>query len=125
MYQGGYTGKILRFKPTGQTANEEELPPKIAQGFIGGAEFENKDLFDEFKADSGPLATDHPLNFSPGPFSCTTIPYVSQIAVGVELPLTHTVVLALQGGYFPVELEYAENDARGIKAQGKHSKPGR
>jgi aldehyde:ferredoxin oxidoreductase len=125
MYQGGYSGKILQINPTGQTVNKAELPLEIFQNFIGDAEFEIKDIFDEYKAGSGPSATDHPLNFSPGPFFYTTIPYAGRMAFSAELPLTDTMVLAFQGGYFPVEFKYAVDSVRGVKGQGKHCKPRR
>lgn len=125
MYQGGYSGKILQINPTGQTVNKAELPLEIFQNFIGDAEFEIKDIFDEYKAGSGPSATDHPLNFSPGPFFHTTIPYAGRMAFSAELPLTDTMVLAFQGGYFPVEFKYAVDNVRGVKGQGKHCKPRR
>jgi aldehyde:ferredoxin oxidoreductase len=125
MYQGGYSGKILQINPTGQTVNNAELPLEIFQNFIGDAEFEIKDIFDEYKAGSGPSATDYPLNFSPGPFFYTTIPYAGRMAFSAELPLTDTMVLAFQGGYFPVEFKYAVDSVRGVKGQGKHCKPRR
>ena len=125
MYQGGYSGKILQINPTGQTVNKAELPFEIFQNFIGDAEFEIKDIFDEYKAGSGPSATDHPLNFSPGLFFHTTIPYAGQMAFSAELPLADTMVLAFQGGYFPVEFVYAVDNVRGVKCQGKHCKPRR
>jgi aldehyde:ferredoxin oxidoreductase len=125
MYQGGYSGKILQINPTGQTVNKTELPPEISQNFIGDAGFEIKNIFDEFKAGAYPPVTDHPLNFSPGPFIGTTIPYAGQIAVVAELPLTDTLVLAFEGGYFPLELNDAIDDVSGVKGQGKHCQPRR
>jgi aldehyde:ferredoxin oxidoreductase len=34
MYQGGYTGKILRINLTNQTATEEDLSLEVAKDFI-------------------------------------------------------------------------------------------
>jgi aldehyde:ferredoxin oxidoreductase len=125
MYQGGYSGKTLQINPTGQTVNKAELLLEIFQNFIGDAEFEIKDIFDEYKAGSGPSATDHPLNFFPGPFFHTAIPYAGRMAFSAELPLTDTMVLAFQGGYFPVEFKYAVDSVRGVKGQREHCKPRR
>jgi aldehyde:ferredoxin oxidoreductase len=125
MYQGGYSGKILQINPTGQTVNNAELPLEIFQNFIGDAEFEIKDIFDEYKAGSGSSATDHPLNFSPGPFFHTTIPYTGRMAFSAELPLTDTMVLSFQGEYFPVEFTYVVDSVSGVKGHGKHFKPRR
>jgi aldehyde:ferredoxin oxidoreductase len=125
MYHGGYSGKILQINPTGQTVNKAELPLEIFQDFIADAEFEIQDIFDEFKAGSSPLSSDHPLNFSPDPFFYTTIPHVSRTPVGAELPLTDSMDLALQSGYFAVESRYAVDEVRGVKGQREHCKPRR
>jgi aldehyde:ferredoxin oxidoreductase len=125
VYQGGYSGNILQVNPTGQTVDKAELPLEIFQNFIGETEFEIKDIFDEFKADSYLSATDHPLDFSPDPFFRTTIPHADQMVVGAELPLTDTMGLAFEGGYFPFELEYAVDNVGGVKGQGKHCQPRR
>lgn len=125
MYQGGYSGNILQVNPTGQTVNKAELPLEIFQNFVGETEFKIKDIFDEFKADPYPSATGQPLNFLPDPFFRTTIPHAGRMIVGAELPLTDTMVLAFQGGYFLLELNYAIDDVRGVKGQGKHCQPRR
>jgi len=125
MYQSGYSGKTLQINPTGQTVNKAELPLEIFQNFIGDAEFEIKDIFNEYKAGSGSSATDHPLNFSPGPFFHTTIPYTGRMAFSAELPLTDTMVLSFQGEYFPVEFTYVVDSVSGVKSQVKHFKPRR
>jgi aldehyde:ferredoxin oxidoreductase len=125
MYQGGYSGKTLQINPIGKTVNKAELPLEIFQNFIGDAEFATKDIFDEYKAGSGPSATDHPLNFSPGPFFYTTIPYAGRMAFSAEFPLTDTMFIAFKGGYFPVEFKYAVDSVSGVKSQGKLCKPRR
>jgi aldehyde:ferredoxin oxidoreductase len=35
MYQGGYTGQILRVNLTDKTFKKEKLPSKVAKDFIG------------------------------------------------------------------------------------------
>jgi len=121
MYQGGYTGKILRINLTDQAAKEEELPLETAQDFIGGAGFGIKYLFDEVKAGTDPLGSDNKLIFASGPFSGTTIPCASRMAVTAKSPLTNAVGVALTGGYFPVELKFAGYDA--LIVEGKAEKP--
>jgi len=121
MYKGGYTGKILRVNLTDQTAKEEELSLKIVKDFIGGAGFGIKYLFDEVKRGTDPLGPDNKLIFASGPFSGTTIPCASRMAVTAKSPLTNAVGVALTGGYFPVELKYAGYDAMII--EGKAEKP--
>ncbi len=121
MYQGGYTGKILRINLTDQAAKEEELPLETAQDFIGGAGFGIKYLFDEVKAGTDPLGSDNKLIFASGPFSGTTIPCASRMAVTAKSPLTNAVGVALTGGHFPVELKFAGYDA--LIIEGKAEKP--
>jgi aldehyde:ferredoxin oxidoreductase len=121
MYKGGYTGKILRINLTDQKANEEELPLEVAKDYIGGAGFGIKYLYDEVPAGTNPLGPDNKLIFTSGPFSGTTIPCASRMAVTAKSPLTGAVGMALTGGHFPVELKYAGYDA--LIIEGKAEKP--
>jgi aldehyde:ferredoxin oxidoreductase len=121
MYSGGYIGKILRVNLTDQFAKEEALPLEVAEHYIGGAGFGIKYLFDEVKAGTDPLSPENKLIFSPGPFTGTTIPCASRMAVTSKSPLTGAVGVALTGGYFPVELKCAGYDA--IIIEGKAEKP--
>jgi aldehyde:ferredoxin oxidoreductase len=121
MYKGGYTGKILRINLTDQKANEEELLLEVAKDYIGGAGFGIKYLYDEVPAGTNPLGPDNKLIFTSGPFSGTTIPCASRMAVTAKSPLTGAVGMALTGGHFPVELKYAGYDA--LIIEGKAEKP--
>ena len=121
MYKGGYTGKILRINLTDQTSKEEKLPLEIAKSFIGGAGFGIKYLFDEVPAGADPLGPENKLIFASGPFSGTTIPCASRMAVTAKSPLTGAVGMSLTGGYFPVELKFAGYDA--LIVEGKAEKP--
>jgi len=121
MYQGGYVGKVLRIDLTKQDFRVEELPLSMAIDFIGGAGFGIKYLFDEVKAGTDPLGPDNKLIFASGPFSGTTIPCASRMAVVTKSPLTNGVANSLTGGYFPVELKFAGYDA--LIIEGKAEKP--
>jgi aldehyde:ferredoxin oxidoreductase len=121
MYKGGYTGKVLRINLTDQTAKEEALALEMAKDFIGGAGFGIKYLFDEVPPGTDPLGPDNKLIFAPGPFSGTSIPCASRMAVTAKSPLTGAVGMAQTGGYFPVELKYAGYDA--LIVEGKAEKP--
>jgi len=110
MYRGGYTGKILRINLTEQTAKKEKLPLKVAKDFIGGAGFGIKYLYDEVKAGTDPLGPENKLFFAPGPFSGTSVPCASRIAVTGKSPLTNAVGMCLSGGFFPSELKLAGYD---------------
>jgi aldehyde:ferredoxin oxidoreductase len=121
MYQGGYTGKILRINLGSQTAKIEETPEQMAKDFIGGAGFGIKLLFDEVKANTDPLGPDNKLIFASGPLSGTNVPCTSRMSVTGRSPLTGAVGMALSGGHFPVELKWAGYDAMII--EGKSEEP--
>ena len=121
MYQGGYTGKILRVNLSEQTAVEEQLPPEVARDYIGGAGFGIKYLFDELEAGVDPLGPENKLIFAGGPFSGTTVPCASRMAVTAKSPLTGAVGMSLSGGHFPVELKFAGYD--GLIIEGRAAKP--
>lgn len=121
MYSGGYTGKILRINLTDKTFKKEELSPKIAKDFIGGAGFGIKFLYDELKPNTNPLGAENKLIFAPGPFTGTNIPCASRIAVTSKSPLTNAVGMALSGGHFPAELKFAGYDI--LIIEGRAQKP--
>lgn len=121
MYEGGYTGRILRINLTDMTAKEEELPLEVAKDYIGGAGFGIKYLFDELNGGIDPLGPQNKLILAPGPFSGTTIPCASRMAVTGKSPLTDAVGVALTGGYFPVEMKFAGYDV--LIVEGKAEKP--
>ncbi len=121
MYNGGYTGKVLRINLTEMTAKYEPLPLETARDYIGGAGFGVKIIYDELQAGIDPLGPDNKLVLASGPFSGTTIPCASRMAVAGKSPLTNTIAVALSGGYFPVELKFAGYDA--LIIEGKAEKP--
>jgi aldehyde:ferredoxin oxidoreductase len=114
-------GKILRINLTQKTSKEEKLPPAVAKDFIGGAGFGIKYLFDEVRSGTDPLGPDNKLIFVPGPFTGTTLPCASRMAVVGKSPLTGAVGMALSGGQFPAELKFAGWDV--VIIEGKAEKP--
>jgi len=110
MYKGGYTGKILRVNLTDKTFAEESLPADVAQDFIGGSGFTVKFLYDEVPADCDPLGPENKLIFAPGPFTGTTIPCASRMAINAKSPATGAMGVATTGGHFPVEMKRAGYD---------------
>ncbi|HUJ68913.1 MAG TPA: aldehyde ferredoxin oxidoreductase N-terminal domain-containing protein, partial [Syntrophorhabdales bacterium] len=91
MYRGGYTGKVLRVDLGTLTAKEETLPPDVARDYIGGAGFGIKYLFDEVGGNVDPLGAENKIIFSLGPFTGTTVPCASRMAVTAKSPLTGAV----------------------------------
>jgi len=121
MYSGGYAGKILRINLSDQSSKVEDLPLETATDFIGGAGFAIKYLFDELKPNTDPLGPDNKLIFSVGPFTGTTVPCASRMAVAARSPLTGAMGVALTGGYLPAELKFAGYDM--LIIEGKAEKP--
>ncbi len=111
MYRGGYMGKVLRVDLSGKTFREEPLQVDMARDFIGGVGFAIKYVYDEVPPTCDPLGPANKLVFACGPFTGTTIPCASRMAVNAKSPLTQVMSGALTGGHFPVELKAAGYDA--------------
>jgi aldehyde:ferredoxin oxidoreductase len=110
MYKGGYTGKILRINLSDKSYGVETLPAETARNYIGGAGFAIKTLFDEVPAKVDPLGPQNKLIFAGGPFTGTSVPCASRMAVATKSPLTNAVGMALSGGHFPAEMKFAGYD---------------
>ena len=95
MYEGGYMGKVLWVNLSELTFREDPLPLEVAQQCLGGAGFGVKYVYDEVPADCDPLGEDNKLVFACGPFTGTTIPCSSRMAVSAKSPLTQTMGVAL------------------------------
>ena len=121
MYRGGYAGKILRIDLSSRTFREEPLPGDLAQDFIGGSGLSVKLLYDEVPPTCDPLGPENKLIYAVGPFTGTTIPCASRMAVNARSPLTGAVGVAASGGHFPVELKRAGYDA--LIIEGRASEP--
>ncbi len=121
MYTGGYTGKILRINLTGQTAKEEPVSESLARGYLGGAGFAIKLLYDELESSTPPLSPDNKLIFAVGPLTATGASCSSRMAVAAKSPLTGAIGMALAGGQFPAEMKMAGYDI--IVIEGKAARP--
>ena len=121
MYQGGYAGKIVRVNLTNMSIQEEKLPDELVMGYLGGAGFGIKCLYDEVKQGTPALSADNKLIFAVGPLTATGAPCASRMAVVAKSPLTGAVGMALSGGHFPAELKMAGYDM--LIIEGKAEKP--
>ena len=121
MYQGGYTGKILRIDLTEKTYKEEPLPEDVAKDFMGAAGFCIKYIFDEVPGDADPLGPENKLVYAVGPFTGTGVPCTSRMAIGAKSPGTGAMGLCMTGGYFPLEFKRAGYDA--VIIEGKAEVP--
>jgi len=121
MYKGGYTGQVLRIDLTQEQYEVQRLPSETAQQYIGGAGFAIKALYDEVPANADALGPVNRLIFAAGPFTGTSVPCASRMAVATKSPLTQAVGMALSGGYFPAEMKFAGYDM--IIIEGKSKRP--
>ena len=121
MYEGGYTGTVLRVDLSEGRATTEDLRRETARDFIGGAGFGIKYLYDELIPGIDPLSPQNKLIFASGPLSGSQAVCASRMAVTAKSPLTGAVGMSLSGGYLPVELKFAGYDV--LIVQGKAEKP--
>lgn len=121
MYNGGYTGKVLRINLTHRTSQTETLPFETARDYIGGAGFCIKYLYDELIPGIDPLGPENKLVFAGGPFTGTSVPCASRMAVGSKSPLTGAMGVAMTGGHFPAELKMAGYDV--VIIEGRSENP--
>lgn len=104
MSADGYSEKLLRIDLTSRTATTEVVPGEIIRQYIGGGGLGVKYVFDEVPPGTDPLGPGNKLVFACGPFTGTSIPCASRMAVVSKSPLTGGIALALAGGHFPMEL---------------------
>jgi aldehyde:ferredoxin oxidoreductase len=116
-----YQAKLLRINLTTKSASIELIPKECIRDFIGGAGLGIKTIFDEVPADTDPFSPDNKLVFAVGPFTGTSVPCASRMAIAGKSPLTNTIGLSMTGGYFPVEMVYAGFIA--LILEGKADKP--
>jgi aldehyde:ferredoxin oxidoreductase len=121
MYSNGYTGKILRVNLSSLTSKEEPVSDELVKGYLGGAGFAIKYLYDELKPGTPALGKDNKLIFAVGPLTATGAPCASRMAVVAKSPLTGAMGMALAGGMFPTEMKKAGVDM--IIIEGKAEKP--
>jgi len=121
MYNGGYTGKILRIDLSNQSAKEEVVSEELAKKFLGGVGFAFKYLYDELKPGTPALDKENKLIFAVGPLTATGVSCTSRMAVAAKSPLTNTIACALSGGHFPAEMKRAGYDM--IIVEGRAQKP--
>ena len=104
MSADSYSQKLLRIDLTSRTATVEAVPSEVIRRYIGGGGLGVKYVFDEVPPGTDPLGPGNKLVFACGPFTGTSIPCASRMAVVSKSPLTGGIALALAGGHFPVEL---------------------
>lgn len=90
--------KLLRVDLTKEKISTEELDNSVVRKFLGGSGLAAKTLWDETKADTGPLSEENVLIFAVGPMSATAVPSSSRLVVAAISPQTNIWGEAHAGG---------------------------
>ncbi len=117
----GFTGKLLKVNLTNRKISEELLDEEIAKGFLGGAGYCCRYLYDYIDKDTDPLSPDNILMFMTGPFCGSTIPTSGRFVICAKSPYTGIWGESNCGGYFGPELKKTGYD--GIIIKGASEKP--
>ena len=113
--------KLLRVNLTNGAIKEEDIPKKIADGFIGGRGFGSKYLYDEVPAGTDPLGKQNKLLLGTGLLAGTGAQSLSKWMVYTKSPLTGTFTRNCGGGDFGAWLKWAGFEL--IILEGKSAKP--
>ncbi len=114
-------GKILRVDLSSGSISDEDLPPKLAEKYIGGAGLGTYYLMSETQKGVDPLGPDNPLVFMTGPLTGTVSPSAARYSIVTKSPLTESWGHANSGGSFGPALKKSGYD--GIIFRGCSSVP--
>jgi aldehyde:ferredoxin oxidoreductase len=113
--------RLLRVNLSNGAIKEEDIPKKIADGFVGGRGFGSKYLYDEVPAGTDPLGKQNKLLIGTGPLAGTSAQSLSKWMVYTKSPLTDTFTRNCGGGDFGAWLKWAGLEL--MILEGKAAKP--
>ena len=117
----GYMGKLIRVNLTKGEIKTEELDPKKARDYIGGAGLGTRICYDEIPTGADPLGPANKLVFMTGPVTATKFPTSARYEVCTKSPLTGIWVDASSSGFWGTQFKTTGHD--GIIIEGASSKP--
>ncbi len=119
----GWRGNLLKVDLSKETLQEEALPDKLMQHYIGGAGINARLLYDLMAGNpqADPLSPQSPLIFGFGILTGTAFPCTSRFTVTAKSPLTGIFGDSNGGGWFPARVKQAGYDH--IIIQGRAAKP--
>jgi aldehyde:ferredoxin oxidoreductase len=117
----GWKGKILRVDLSQGRINEEDLPIRLMEDYIGGRGMAIRILFDEIDPGIDALSPKNKLIFATGPVTGTGMPAGSRFVVSAKSPLSHCIANPCCGGYFGLNLKCAGYDL--LIVEGKSPDP--
>ena len=122
MFNGGYTGKILRINLSRQSIRVEPAEEAVLRDYIGGRGLGDYLFFKEMEPGIEPFAAESRLCFLTGPLQGTATPYTPKFVIMNRSPLSGAFSRSVcGGGAVGPELKYAGYD--GIVVKGRASKP--
>ncbi len=117
----GYHGNFLEVDLSTRETKNLGVEAATLKRFIGGSSLAARLVYDRIKPSKDPMSPDNPLVFASGPFTGSTIPMVSRLAVCGISPLTGIWGEATTGGTFPFRFKASGFD--GVIISGKADKP--
>ena len=117
----GYMGKLLIVDLTRGELRSEPLDSTWAHGFVGGAGYAARYLYDELGPDTDALGPDNTLMFMTGPLVGTRAPSCGRHEVCAISPLTGIWGESNSGGFWGAELKFSGYD--GIVIRGRSESP--
>jgi len=99
--------RLLRVNLSSGIINEEDIPQKVSDAYVGGRGFCAKYLYDEVRLGIDPLSPENRLLFATGPLSGTSAQAFSKWIAAAKSPLTDTFSRSSGGGDFGAWLKWA------------------
>jgi len=106
----GYRGKILKVDLSSGEISEMPTDPDIARGYIGGAGYACRILYDIIDAKTDPLGPENPLFVLTGPFCGTMVPTGSKTSFCAKSPQTGLWGHSTVGGHLGADIKFAGYD---------------
>lgn len=117
----GYAGQVLDVDLTHGKTVARPFDENLARGYLGGAGFCSRVLYDEIGPRTRPLGPENVLVIATGPLTGTLFPQASRHVVAAKSPLTDIWGEAHAAGHWGPELKFAGFDA--IIVRGRSPKP--
>ncbi|WGI17613.1 aldehyde ferredoxin oxidoreductase family protein [Methanonatronarchaeum sp. AMET-Sl] len=117
----GWSGNQLEVDLDREKAVVKEMDRSLVEGFIGGAGYNAKILYDRVDPNTDPLGPDNVLCFGNGPLSGTPAPSSSRYTVTSKSPVTGIFGDSNSGGHWGPELHNAGFDH--VFIRGRADKP--
>ncbi len=121
MYQGGYTGILLRIDLTNSKVTREQVPPVVYRKLLGGRGVAAYYYYREIGADVNPTSADNKLFFFTGPLTGLKLPSTTKFQMATKSPETGRYLCSNSGGNLGPHLKFCGFD--GLILEGRAKRP--